>query len=165
MKSVDFVKLSLEMSKGWIMGLAADIKDAPLTAPTPNGGNHPLWCLGHLVYSEASMISTLCKGEPNPLEAWKELFEAGTKPQADAGVYPSYDEILAKFEETRAATMAYLDTLTDEDLDKPSKAEGDMKDWFGTIAQCLAATPIHYGFHGGQIADARRAAGRSVLMG
>lgn len=63
------------------------------------------------------------------------------------------------------SARAALDGLTDADLAKPISAEGDMKEWFGTIAQRLAATPVHHGFHGGQIADARRAAGRAVLMG
>ena len=165
MNSVDFIRMSFNMSQGWIMGLAEDLKDQPMVQPTPNGGNHLLWCLGHLAYSEASMISGLCKGEPNPLESWKDLFEAGTTVSTDASVYPSIDEVLAKCAETRAATMAYLDTLSDDDLDKPSLAEGDMKEWFGTIGQCLAASVIHFGFHGGQIADARRAAGRDALMG
>ena len=165
MKATDYIKLSLEMSNGWIMGLAADAKDLPLQVPTPNGGNHPLWCVGHLVYAEANLISVLCKGEEHPLADWKEQFDAGSTPSDNADGYPSMDQLLAKAAEVRTATMEYLDTLTDADLDNASHAEGEMKEWFGTIAQCLAAIPVHVGFHGGQIADARRAAGRPVMMG
>ena len=165
MTAVDFVKMTLEMSKGWVMGLAADAKDIATTVPTPNGGNHPLWCLGHLIYAEGNIVGKYAKGEANPVAEWAELFDGGTTPLDDASQYPSYDELLAKFEEVRAATMAYVDTLSDADLDKPSHAEGDMAQWFGTIGACLAAIPIHFGFHGGQIADARRAAGKQPLMG
>lgn len=165
MNAIDFIKASLNSSNGWIMGLAMDIEDAPLTRPTPNGGNHPLWCLGHLAFSEASMISSLCQGEPNPLAEWEGIFQMGTDVSDDASLYPTIDVVLGKLEEARAATLAYLDTLTDADLDKPSHAEGEMKAWFGTIGQCLSSIPIHFTFHGGQIADARRAAGRGVLMG
>ena len=42
MNTIDFIKMSLENSKGWAMGLIGDMKDAPLTQPTPNGGNHPM---------------------------------------------------------------------------------------------------------------------------
>ena len=164
MKAVDFIKMSLEMSKNWIAGLAMDMKDAPLTMPTPNGGNHPLWCMGHLAYSEANLLS-MAKGIDNPLADWEGLFKNGTTPTADASSYPSFDEVVQKFEEVRAATMDYVGSLTDEDLDKPSHAEGEMKDWFGTVGQCLAAMPMHFTFHGGQLADARRAAGRPPLMG
>ena len=165
MNSIDFIRMSLNMSQGWIMGLAEDLKDQPLVQPTPNGGNHLLWCLGHLAYAEANMISVMCKGEENPLASWKDLFDAGTSVSTNAADYPSIDEVFTRVSETRAATLAYLDTLSDEDLAKPSHAEGEMKEWFGTIGQCLAASLIHFGFHGGQIADARRAAGRNVLMG
>lgn len=165
MKTVDYIKMSFEMSKNWIMGLAVDMKDSPLTQPTPHGGNHPLWCVGHLAYSEANLVQTVAQGKPNPLAEWKELFDGGTTAETDPNAYPSFDELLQKFDEVRAATMAYLDNLSDEDLEAESHAEGEMKEWFGTVAACLAAVPIHVGFHGGQIADARRAAGRPVLMG
>ena len=134
MNAIQFIQLSLEMSKNWVLGLAADAQDAPLTRPTPNGGNHPLWCLGHLAYAEGNLVHKYIKGEANPLADWAELFDAGTQPSDDASLYPS-------------------------------KAEGEMQEWFGTIGQCLAAIPIHFGFHGGQIADARRAAGKPLLMG
>ncbi|MEM8679693.1 MAG: DinB family protein [Planctomycetota bacterium] len=165
MKTVDYIKMSFEMSRNWIMGLAVDMKDSPLTQPTPHGGNHPLWCVGHLAYSEANLVQTVARGKPNPLAEWKKLFDGGTTAETDPNAYPSFDELLQKFDEVRAATMAYLDTLSDEDLEAESHAEGEMKEWFGTVAACLAAVPVHVGFHGGQIADARRAAGRPVLMG
>lgn len=164
MNAIDYIKMSLEMSKGWIMGIAADIKDAPLTAPTPKGGNHPMWCLGHLTYSEGNLVSTFIKGETNPVADWQAIFDVGTSPQEDAGKYPPVEEVLTKFEEIRSATLAMLEEMTDADLDKPSHAPAEMKEFFGTVGQCLAVIPIHFGFHGGQIADARRAAGRPPLM-
>jgi len=165
MNSIDFVKMSLEMSKGWVMGLVADIQERPLTSPTPNGGNHPLWCVGHLAYSEGNLVHRFIRGETNPLADWADLFGQGSQPSEDAGTYPPIDEIIAKLEEVRAGTMTLLDTLGDQDLDKPSHAPAEMKDWFGTVGQCLAAISIHCAFHGGQVADARRAAGRPPLMG
>ena len=165
MKAVDFVKLALESSNGWIMGLAGDAKDIPLQRPTPNGGNHPLWNLGHLAYSEGNLVNVCCKGEENPLADWAEVFGIGSQPSDDASAYPSIDEVMGKLAELRAGTMAYIESLSDEDLDKPSHAEGEMKEWFPTVGACLAAVGNHFCFHGGQIADARRAAGRGVLMG
>ena len=164
MNCIDYIAMELQVSQGWIMGLVADIKDAPLTAPTPNGGNHPLWILGHLVHSEANLLNVFIKGEENPLAEWQEMFGIGSTPLNDASKYPSIEEVMAKFEEVRAATLAYLKTLTDADLDKPSHAPEEHKDFFGTIGQCFATMNIHFAFHGGQVADARRAAGRDVLM-
>ena len=165
MNSIDFIKMSLEMSKGWIMGLAEEIKDSPLTVPTPRGGNHPLWCIGHLAYSEGNLVSSYIKGQSNPLADWAEVFGQGTQPGTDASNYPSIDEVFTKMEEIRAQTLEVVEGLTDDDLDKPSHAPDEMKQFFGSIGQCLAAIPIHFSFHGGQIADARRAAGRNPVMG
>ena len=48
--------------------------------------------------------------------------------------YPSFDDLLAKAGEVRASSLAFLEGLTDEDLDKPSHATGEMAQWFGTVA-------------------------------
>ena len=165
MTTIDFVRMSLEMSHGWIMGLIQDMKDSPTTAPTPNGGNHPLWVLGHLTFSEGVLVNGFVQGKENPLADWTEMFGMGSQPEADAAKYPSMDELASKFEQIRGQTLELLDTLTEEDLDKPSHAPEESGEFFGTIGQCLAALSIHFAFHGGQVADARRAAGRGPVMG
>ena len=164
MKAVDFIKMSLEMSNGWIMGLAADIKDEPLVRPTPNGGNHPLWVLGHITRAESDLLDGFIQGKPNRFPEYESLFSMGTTPTTDASQYPSMDELMGKFEEIRSATLAYLDTLTEADLDKPSHAPEEFGAFFGTIGACLAAMVTHVSFHAGQVADARRAAGKPPLM-
>jgi len=165
MKAVELIRISLDQSKGWIMGLLCDMKDAPLTSPTPVGGNHPLWVLGHLTYSEAELTKEFVLGQPNPLVEWKDVFGPRSQPVTDASQYPSFDDVLAKFEETRAETLRILESLSDTDLDKPSKAPDEIKEFFGTVGQCLSGVAIHFTYHGGQVADARRAIGREPLMG
>ena len=165
MKTTDYIAMSLEQSQGWVLGLASDIRDAPLTAPTPNGGNHPLWCIGHLAYSESNLLHSFVLGESNPLADWKEIFGQGSQPTDDADKYPSMDDVFGKLEEVRSKTLETLRTMSDDDLDKPSHAPEEMKKFFGTIGQCFSAMTMHFTFHGGQIADARRAAGRAPVMG
>jgi hypothetical protein len=69
MNGVDIAKTAIGMSTDWIMGMIEDMRDAPLTRATA-GGNHTLWCLGHLAYSEGSLINELVKGESNPIAEW-----------------------------------------------------------------------------------------------
>ena len=164
MKTTDFIKMSLENSKGWAMGLISDMKDAPLTQPTSNGGNHPLWVLGHLVRSESDLLDCFVLGKPNRYPEWEGVFSMGSTPSTDASKYPSIDELMVKFEEMRAATLAHLDTLSEEDLDKPSHAPEKFGAAFGTVGACFAAMSGHVSFHAGQVADARRAAGKGPLM-
>jgi len=167
MKATDYIRLSLEQTQGWVLPMFLDMKDAATTAPTPNGGNHPLWNLGHLAYSESLLINKYMLGnETHPLTEWGEIFGAGKEPSANASDYPSFDAVVAGFEKTRARTLEVLDSLSDEDLDRPSKAAPEgAGDFFATYGRCFFAVTHHFTFHGGQVADARRAAGRKPLMG
>ncbi len=163
MKATDYVKLSLDMSKSWAMGLINDMRDAPMTQPTPNGGNHPIWVLGHIVCTESDLLDGFVIGQPSRFAEMRELFAMGTEPLTDATQYPSLEELAEKFEEIRAATLAYLESLSDDDLDKRSHAPEKFGPQFATIGSCYAAMASHVGFHAGQVADARRAAGRGPL--
>ena len=163
MKTTDYIRMALENGKGWTMGLINDMKDAPLTQPTPNGGNHPLWVLGHIVRAESDLLDGFILGQPNRFPEL-ECFAMGTHPSTDASDYPSMDELLVKFEEIRSATLAHLETLSENDLDAKSHAPEEYGPLFGTVGACFAAMGTHMAFHTGQVADARRAAGREPLM-
>ena len=76
MKAIDLIKNALAMGDGAMMMLLEDLRNAPMTFPTPRGGNHPLWVLGHITFVEASMPKVLF-GEPHPLAHWATLFAAG----------------------------------------------------------------------------------------
>lgn len=166
MKTTDYIKLCLQQTHGWVMTLITDMKDAATTAPTPNGGNHPHWVVGHLAYSESLLINKYMFGEEtHPLAEWGELFGAAQDPAPDAAGYPPFDQLLAAFEKTRARTLEVLAGLTDDELDQPSKAAPESAQaFFGTYAQCFLGVSHHFVFHGGQVADARRAAGRKPLL-
>jgi len=164
MNGIAVLKASLDQSWMWLMALLVDMKDAPTTFPTPQGGNHPLWVLGHLVHSEASMVAEFIQGKQDPLAKWAPLFGGGSTPATDASKYPSMDVLLAEFEKVRAGTLRLLETSTDADLDKPSKAPDHLKGLFGTVGQVLAMIGLHCTFHAGQVADARRAAGRKPVL-
>ncbi len=164
MNTIDFIKMSLESSKGWAMGLIGDMQDSPLTQPTSNGGNHPLWVIGHLARAESDLLDGFILGKPNRFPDLESTFGMGSTPTTDESQYPSMDELMGKFEEVRAASLAHLDTLSEADLDKPSHAPEEFGAFFGTVGACYAAMTTHVSFHAGQVADARRAAGRSPLM-
>lgn len=165
MNGTEVIKAALDMSQTWLTALLADVKDAPTTFPTPKGGNHPLWALGHITHSEAGLVSQFVLGEANPLSKWDALFDMGTQPVADASAYPPIDDVLVAFEKVRAQTLALLGSYTDPDLSQPSHAPDDLKDMFGTVGQCLVGAALHATFHAGQIADARRAMGKKPVFG
>ena len=78
--------------------------------PTPKGGCHTLWVLGHLAYIEALVIREFMLAEPSPLREWKERFD-GAEITDNANQYPSFDQTLAKCRKMRQATVSLLDSL------------------------------------------------------
>ena len=166
MKTIDYIKMGIETSNNMTLGLIDDMKDAPLTQPTSNGGNHPLWILGHLAYSEANIVNHLILGNENPLIGWKEMFGSSREPVTDADQYLPWDEVREKFDEVRAQTASFLDGLSEDDLDQQSKnCPPGRENFMGTIGKCLLILTLHPTMHRGQVADARRMAGRKPLFG
>lgn len=164
MNTIDFIKHSLESSKGWGMGLLNDLQDIPTTQPTANGGNHALWIIGHLARGESNLLDGFILGKPNRFPELEDQFEMGTTPTDDASQYPAVEELLGKFEAVRAASLAHLETLSEADLDKKSHAPEEFGQFFGTVGACYAAMCNHMSFHTGQLAVCRLAAGRKPLM-
>jgi uncharacterized damage-inducible protein DinB len=158
-QSIDHIRDNLEKSRDRVLARVEEMRDYPLVFPTPNGGCHTLWVLGHLAYIEALVVRTFMLGEPNPLAEWEAVFD-GADVSGDDREYPPFDEALSMCRETRASTVALLDSLTEADLDRgaASVPEG-FEDVFGTYRLCFQYVADHWYMHRGQLADARRAAG------
>jgi len=168
MKAIDLVRWAMQMSERGTAALVADMREAPLTFATPGAkggdGNHHVWLLGHLAYIEGAVQHVLL-GESNPVEHWATLFAPGTRPTGEPHKYPSFDEVLAKYRELRAANLRLLDRLGEAGLDRPPKwVPPGFEDSMKTAGQTLLLICLHNMVHYGQIADARRVAGREPLM-
>jgi uncharacterized damage-inducible protein DinB len=159
MQSIDLLRDNLVKSTDRVLERVEDMRDHCLILPTPNGGGHTLWVLGHLAYIEGLVVRGFMLGEPNPLADWEGPFD-GTEVSADPEGYPPFDQVLGKCREMRAETMGVLDSLTEEGLDAPSaNTPAKFEDTFGTYRLCLQYVADHWYMHRGQLADARRAAG------
>lgn len=166
MRSSEMIEYALTLSRDWTSMVATDLADAAMTSPTPAGGNHPTWVIGHCAFSERELLSMIT-GEPNPLKSWEAVFSAGTTPSADTSKYPKYAEIVAAFDAARAKTIEHLSGLNETDLDRmpaaihPELAEMPM---FSSVGRMLMFIVVHQMAHFGQLTDARRALGRPALM-
>ena len=121
MTGMDLIRKTLQMCDQATLGLIEDMRDAPLTQPTPRGGNHPMWVLGHITFIEAGVPSIIF-GEPHPLERWAPLFAPGTEPKSDASAYPAFDDVLRTYREARARNLKILEELGEAGLDRPTKS-------------------------------------------
>lgn len=164
MKAIDVIKMALAFSDQFTLQLIEDMRDLPLTQPTPRGGNHPLWVLGHLAAAEA-LIPQVLLGEPDPLEHWRDLFSFGSEPTADPARYPTFDEVLRTYRTLRARNLALLDQIGEGGLDRPTKSPPPgLEQLFDTVGKAFLVTALHQMNHRGQVADARRAAGREPVF-
>lgn len=136
-----------------------EMRDHALVFPTPRGGCHTLWVLGHLAYIEGLIIRHFMLGEANPVAEWSEVFD-GDEVSPRGSDFPSFDDTLAECRRTRADTLALLDSYTEENLDEPSRsAPAAAEGLFDTRRHCFQFVSDHWFMHRGQLADARRAAG------
>jgi hypothetical protein len=159
MESIDLIRENLERSQDLVLRLIEDMRAHCIVAPTPKGGCHTLWVLGHLAYIESLVTRQFMLGDPNPLADWAELFD-GEDVSQDELDFPSFDGVLAKCREVRRETLALLNTFSEADLNVVSAAAPDgYEGLFGTRRRCLQYVSDHWYMHRGQLADARRAAG------
>ncbi len=165
MKTKDLLKYSIEFSSNRLFTLLEDMKENPLVFPTPNGGNHPLWVVGHLAYIESLLVQKYMLGGEHPLKDWADMFGIGSEPVDDPAKYPSYEEVVKIYKETNSKTLEILDSLSEEDMDQASKNCPDgYEDFIGTYWKILLTVGLHASFHKGQVADSRRALGKKPAV-
>ena len=159
MQSIDLICENLKKSRDHTLAHIEDMKEHCVVFPTPRGGGHTLWVLGHLAYIESLVIRRFMLGQDNPLADWEDIFD-GPDTSGDKGRYPPFDRVLAQCREVRESTIALLESFSEGDLDTASAIiPKGFEDTFGTYRMCLQYVADHWYMHRGQLADARRAAG------
>ena len=158
MQTKDAIQFALTLSNKAVMSVIDEMSGVPLTFPTPNGGCHPLWVLGHLTFVEGAIPAVLT-GEPNPVAAWAPLFGQDSQPVANVAAYPPFAEIRATYTRLRERNLALLASLSDADLDKPTVAplKGRERE-FATYGSSFLVLALHQMLHRSHVTDARRAA-------
>ena len=159
MQSIDLIRDNLTKSRDRVLARVEDMRNHCVVFPTHAGGCHTLWVLGHLAYIEALVGRRFMLGEANPLADWEEIFD-GSDVDGDISRYPPFDDVLQKCRAMRESTLALVDSLSENDLDRKSaNAPGGFEDTFDTYRLCLQYVADHWYMHRGHLADARRAAG------
>src|SRR5438067_1982584 len=137
MQSIDIIRDNLKKSRDRVLAKVEEMREPCVVFPTPKGGAHTLWVLGHLAYIEAMVVRRIMLGQPNPPAHWEEIFD-GSDVSGDIDRYPPFDQVLARCREERAATLALLDSLSEDALDQPSAhVPAKFEDTFGTYRLCL----------------------------
>lgn len=160
MQTKEAIQFALTLSDKAVMNLLDQISDDPIRFPTPNGGCHPLWVLGHLTLVE-SLLPQILFGEPSPVAGWQKLFGENSEPVDDPSAYPSFLEIQKKYQQLRERNLDILASLTEADLDKSTMAPPPEREKeFATFGSSFLALALHQAMHRSHVTDAMRSAGR-----
>ncbi len=127
------------------------------------GANHALWFAGHMCVTDSFFLSLVAPERAKELDGYGEKFGMGSQPTSDPVAYPPATEVLEVMRERRQALLSALESLTDEDLARPTP-EGT-PDMFPDIASIFEMATWHEGLHAGQMSVARRALGNAPLFG
>lgn len=159
MTTKEAIRYALGLADGASLPAIDRMAGAPLTYPTPNGGCHPLWVVGHLAVVEGMLTAMLTDGA-SPTSHWEPLFGQDSETTAEAARYPTYDEVRATFRSLRRANVERLETMTEADLDRPTPWQPTgLEAHFDTVGKALLTVALHQTMHRGQVTDAIRAAG------
>ena len=143
---------------GLFQKMLADVAPADMCRQ-PNGIlNHAAWQIGHVTFVRSAMMQLL--GAPGEVPAdWAGLFAPGTTPSADAGKYPSKEELLAAFGRAQRRVIDVVKGTTADVLERPTPIEG-IRGMFPTVGRLVAGMlTTHDGMHLGQLSVWRRVQG------
>jgi hypothetical protein len=158
MQTKEAIKFALTISNRALLNVIDEMSGAATTFPTPNGGCHPLWVLGHLTLVEG-MIPAALLGEPNAAADWAPYFGENSEPVADPAAYPPFAEVRARYVQMRERNLQLLDGLSESDLDKPTVAPPRGREQeFATFGRSFLVLALHQMIHRSHVTDARRAA-------
>lgn len=121
------------------------------------GANHALWFAGHMGISDNFFISVVAPEKVRKETSMESRFGMGSQPTNRVADYPAVESVLEFMRERRATLLRVLDSMTDEDLAKPTP-EGT-PDFLSDMGSVFEMAIWHEGLHSGQLSVARRALG------
>lgn len=157
------LKESMNTPNMIVQAYLGDLSDEDLLQRPVEGANHIAWQLGHLISSEHSLIEMVCPGTmPSLPDGFAEKYTKETSTLDDAGAFHTKAEYLKLMEEQRVGTLAALENLSDDDLDKP--VPESLAAIATNVGGVFSMQPTHWTMHAGQWAVLRRKLGRAPLF-
>ncbi len=157
------IKHELSLPASVVQGYLGDLSDEDLLRrPVPNA-NHIAWQLGHLIVSEHD-INNMVFPESMPAlpKGFAEKHNKEAAANDDPSSFCSKDEYLQLMDEQRAGTLALLDRLSDEELEKP--APQSLQAFGPTVGAVIAGQSAHWMMHAGQWVIVRRQLNKEPLF-
>ena len=163
MNTKEAIKTALASADMISTAYLGDLTDEEMMHRPAPGCNHIKWQVGHLIASENQMINNCIPGSmPELPNGFAEKYSKETSTSDDASAFHTKEELMKLYQQQRAATLAALDAVADEDLDKESPE--DMRSYAPNFGAAFIMQDGHWMMHAGQWAVIRRQLGREPLF-
>lgn len=137
--------------------LVSDLTDEQMVLQPVTELNHPAWCFAH-VCAYHPVIAGLVRGA-DPQDPLNHRFGMKSKPEADASLYGSRDEVIAAYEAGHVAVSDALKAADDAAFERAMPIERWQKP-FPKVGTCLGYLMlVHESTHLGQVSAWRRVQG------
>lgn len=157
--AADTLQRNLELLKSTL----ADFSDADLMVRPAPSANHAAWQLGHLATSESNLLNAVKPGAVTPVPPpFAEKFNKQTAAIDDPNFFPKKAQLMDTLLNLRAATIAWVKTLTSADLDQPMPEK--YRPRIPTVGHLTSMLPSHVAMHVGQFQVIRRKLGKPLLF-
>jgi DinB superfamily len=164
MQAKDVAKLALSNALDTLQMYLGDLSDKDITIRPVPAANNIAWQLAHLCTAESYLLQADLPGVEYPKipPAIATLGQEQTgKVDPPEGYLPK-EQYLDCLKKLRAATIAAVEKLKDDDFDK--KTTGSMAKYAPTLGAMIILTANHTLMHGGQFTVVRRALSKPVVM-
>lgn len=145
--------------QAWSLGMTLDDFTDEEWRLQPEGMNHAVWILGHILLNRKGLANHL--GMSEEITDCDNLFDVGTSPM-DVPVEVEGPALLAEYQELQARFIEHLEAMTEEDLAVETEVEFPLtpKNRLGALQFLL----MHEAYHMGQLGVLRVMAGKGSWM-
>lgn len=164
MNARDVLRTALTSTQNVMNWYLSDLSDSDLAVRPVPTANNIAWQLGHLIYAEIMLLHDQLPGATYPElpDHFKEQYTGKTAGIAPQGGYQKKAEYVDWFNKVRTATLANLENLSEEDLDKPNT--NAVAQFAPNLGALLILIANHTLMHAGQFTVVRRALNKPVLF-
>jgi hypothetical protein len=159
MNAKDAVRVMMSTADFFVESYLSDIMPQEMLVRPARGANHLAWQLGHLISAETRLVEAAAPGSiPALPEGFAERHSKDLAASDNPSDFLSKDEYLGLAKSVRVATLKVLDSIREDDLDKP--ANGRVPPFVKTAGDCFVTAGGHWILHAGQWVVLRRYLGR-----
>lgn len=162
MNTKDVLRRIIESGHFLTHSYVQDLNDEDLLVRSVPGTNHIAWQLGHMIAGSAKMLAAIGQPAPALPDGFAAAHDRDKTTIDDPSKFAKKAEYLALMEQIKAASLATVDAVPDNDLDKPGPEF--MRQYAPTVGAVLFILGSHWTMHAGQFIPIRRKLGKAPLF-